>query len=116
MRAVYTVVKQGTYEFLMLKSLREMDLKNAHAKQVAVYKAKLTARVSLSRGGSILASVSLARKKEKEVKMVTEALKWAKAALLRIENKTKKEVYHIGIADRKEEAERKKWVKEQEAL
>jgi hypothetical protein len=92
----------------MLGSLGEMDLQNAQAKQVAVHKAKLTARVSLSKGGSMLASVRLARKKEKEVKMVGEALKRAKAALSRAENKAKKEVYHLGVADRKDEIERKK--------
>jgi hypothetical protein len=104
------------YKFLMLGSLGEMDLKNARAKQVAVHKAKLTARMSLGKGGSMLASVALACKKEKEVKMVGEALKQAKAALSYTENKTKKEVYHLGVADRKDEIERKKWVKEQQAL
>lgn len=99
------MVKQGTYEFLMLRSLAEMDLKNAQAKQVAIYKAKLTARVSLLRGGSMLASVGLARKKEKEVKVVGEALKRAKAALLRVENKVKEEIYHLGVQDRKDERE-----------
>jgi len=58
------------------------------------------------------ASVSLARKKEKEVKMARAALKKAKAVLARAESKVKDEVYHQGVANRKEERERKKWVKE----
>jgi hypothetical protein len=85
-----------------------MDLKNAQAKQVTVYKAKLTACVSLSKGGLMLASIRLICKKEKEVKIVGEALKQAKAALLHVENKAKKDVYHLGISDRKDEIERKK--------
>jgi hypothetical protein len=64
----------------------------------------------------MLASVALTHKKEKEVKIVGEALKQAKAALSHVENKTKKEVYHLSVADRKDEIERKKWVKEQQAL
>jgi hypothetical protein len=109
---VYNVVRKGTYEYLMLGSLGEMDLKNSRAKQVDVHKAKLIARVSLSKGGSILASIGLARKKDKEVKLYREALKKARLALTRVENKAKDELYHLGVADRKEERERKKWVKE----
>jgi hypothetical protein len=53
----------------MLGSLGQMDLQNAAKKQIDIQRAKLTARVSLLRGGSMLELVDLARKKEKEVKM-----------------------------------------------
>jgi hypothetical protein len=56
----------------------------------------------------MLASVSLTRKKEKEVKMAGAALKKAKVVLARTESKVKDEVYHQGVTDRKEERERKK--------
>jgi co-chaperonin GroES (HSP10) len=79
---------------------------------VDIQKVKLTARVSLSKGGLILASVSLTHKKEKEVKIAGEALKKAKYTLARAESKVKDEVYYQGVANRKEERERKKWVKE----
>jgi hypothetical protein len=115
-RRRYDTLRKGTYEFLMLGSLGQMDLQNAAKKQVDIQKAKLTARVSLSKGGSMPASIGLARKKEKEVKMAGAALKKAKAVLARAESKVKDEVYHQGVADRKEERERKKWVKEQQVL
>lgn len=67
----------------MLGSLGEQDLRNARAKQVAVHKAKLTARISFQKGESILASVGLVRKKEKEVKLMGQALKKAQTALTR---------------------------------
>ena len=100
----------------MLGSLGEMDLKNARAKQVAIHKKKLNSRVSLQKGGSLLASVGLARKKDKEVKVAKEALKKAKTAVTRAENKAKDDLYKLGVIDRREERERKKWVKEQQAL
>jgi hypothetical protein len=93
-RRRYTTLREGTYEFLILRSLGQMDLQNAAKKQVDIQKAKLTARVSLSKGDSMLASVGLAHKKEKEVKMAGEALKKAKYALARAEKKVKDEVYH----------------------
>jgi hypothetical protein len=80
-RARYEIAKTGTYEFLMLGSLAEMDLHNHKAKQVAVHKAKLNARASLSNGGSMLASEALVRKRVKEVKAQEEALKKATKAL-----------------------------------
>jgi hypothetical protein len=100
----------------MLGSLGEMDLKNARAKQVAIHKKKLNSYVSLQKGGSLLALVGLAWKKDKEVKVAEEALKKAKTVVTRAENKAKDDLYKLGVIDRKEERERKKWVKEQQAL
>jgi hypothetical protein len=50
--------------------------------------------MSLSKGGLILASIRLTRKKEKEVKMARVALKKVKVILARIESKVKDEVYY----------------------
>jgi hypothetical protein len=50
--------------------------------------------VSLSKGGSILASIGLTYKKEKEVKIAGEALKKAKYTLARTESKVKDKVYY----------------------
>ena len=46
----------------MLRSLTEMDLKNARAGQLATYKAKLNSRISLQKGGSLLALEGLVQK------------------------------------------------------
>jgi hypothetical protein len=115
-RAQYKVAKEGTYEFLMLGSLAEMDLQNVKAKQVAIHKAKLNSQVSLSKGGSILASVALEQKRVKEIKTVEGGLKRAKLALSQAESRAKDEVHKLGVLDRKEGRERKKWVKQQQAL
>lgn len=100
----------------MLGSLGEMDLKNARAKQVAIHKKKLNSHVSLQNGGSLLALVGLAQKKDKEVKVAKEALKKAKTAVTHAENKAKDDLYKLGVIGRREEREQKKWVKEQQAL
>ena len=94
----------------MLGSLAEMDLKLAKAKQVEGHKVKLNARASLQKGGLILASVALERVKKKEVNTITLALRRAKAAVTRAENKAKEDLKKLGISDRKEERERKKWL------
>lgn len=92
----------------MLRSLREIDFKNVCTKQVAIYKKKLNSCVSLQKRGSLLASVSLAQKKDKEVKVAEEALKKAKTVVTRTENKAKDDLYKLGVIDRREERERKK--------
>jgi len=112
-RARYEIAKEGTYEFLMLGSLAERDLENYKAKQVAVHKAKLNSRVSISHGGTMLASEALTIKKDKEVKVQEEALKRATSALAKAQKIAKDILYRQGVNDREEERLRKKWVKEQ---
>jgi len=65
----------------MLGGLAEWDLEITRQKQVAFHKAKLSARASILKGGTILASEALEIKKEKEIKLQLETLKKAKAAL-----------------------------------
>jgi hypothetical protein len=114
-RAKYTTTKDGIYEFLVLGSLAEMDLQNAKAKQVEVYKKKLSARASLLKGGLILALVALKKVKQKKLLEAKRGLKKAKAVLTRAENKAKEELKKLGVIDRKAERERKKWIRQHQA-
>ena len=72
-----------------------------------IHKKKLNSQVSLQKGGSLLALVGLAWKKDKEVKVAKEALKKAKTTVTRAENKAKDDLYKLGVIDRREEMERK---------
>ncbi len=115
-RARYKTTKAGTYEFLMLGGLAERDLEIARQKQVAFHKAKLSARASISKGGTMLASEALKIKKEKEIKLQLETLKKAKAALAKAEREEREVRYRQGVEDRAEERKRKKWLKEMRVL
>jgi hypothetical protein len=57
------------YKFLMLSGLAKRDLEIARQKQVAFYKAKLSAKASILKGGTMLALKALKIKKEKEIKL-----------------------------------------------
>jgi hypothetical protein len=61
------MAKEGTYEFLMLRSFSKMELQRLQTKQVAIYKSKLNSRVSLQKGSLLFALIALERKKTKEV-------------------------------------------------
>jgi hypothetical protein len=61
----------------MQGSLHKMEIKQVCAGQIATYKAKLNARLSFQKGGSILASDALAQKKVKARKAAEEKLKKA---------------------------------------
>jgi hypothetical protein len=67
-RRKYETTRDSTQEFLMGGSFHEMEVTQARADQIATHKAKLNARLSLSKGGSILASDALVKTKEKKRK------------------------------------------------
>ena len=50
------------------------------------------------------------------MKAAEEALKKARTAVTRVENKAREDLRILGVQDRREERERKAWVKEQQAL
>lgn len=112
-RKRYIIAKQGADEFLMRASLDHAQIQAARKAQVVFHKKKLTSRVSLQNGGSLLASVALEKVKKKEVEIRDAALKTAKAQLAKEERRIRDELLHKGVSDRKAERERKKWLKEQ---
>ena len=91
--ARYKTAKAGTYKFLMLSRLAKRDLEIARQKQVAFYKAKLSARANILKGGIMLALEALKIKKEKEIKLQLETLKKAKAALVKAKREEREVQY-----------------------
>jgi hypothetical protein len=110
------VIRDGTDEFLMRGSLHEMEIAQAHAGQVATHKAKLNARQSLGRGGSILAIEALHKIKVKTRKDAEEKLRKANAKITRIENKAKEDLRVLGVAARKAEKERRLFIIEHQGI
>jgi hypothetical protein len=96
------------YKFLILRSLREIELQKAKKNQVTIYKSKLSARVSLQKGGFILVSVVLAKKKEKEVLAQGIVLKTTRDILKATKYKETKELKVLGITNQKAKQEQKK--------
>ena len=109
-RKRYTITIDATKDYLMLGSLHEMDMRNARAIQVANHKAKLNARLSFQKGGSILASDALAQKKVKARKAAKEKLKKAQTAVTHAENKAKEDLRVKGVTARKAEKDRVKTI------
>ena len=81
------------YKFLILSGLAKRDFKIAKQKQVAFYKAKLSAKANILKGGIMLALEALKIKKEKEIKLQLETLKKAKAALAKAEREEREVRY-----------------------
>jgi hypothetical protein len=100
----------------MQGSLHEMEVKQAHVGQIATHKAKLNARLSLQKGGSILALDALDQKKVKLRKVAEEKLKKAQIAITRMENKAKEELRIKGVATRKVEKDRLRTIQQHQAL
>jgi hypothetical protein len=98
--------------FLMRGSINEMEILQARAGQVEAHKKRLSARKSLSKGGSLLASVALTTMAEKRKKEADEVLRKANLALIRAQNKQKEELRQLGVADRRQEQERKKYIQQ----
>jgi hypothetical protein len=96
------------YEFLILGSLGEIELQKAKKNQVAIYKSKLSARVSLQIGGSMLVLVVFAKKKEKEILVWGIALKTIRDIFKAAKRKKTKELKVLGVVDRKAKREQKK--------
>jgi hypothetical protein len=81
----------------MKGSLHELEVKNARASQIAIYKAKLNARFSLQKNSSILAIDTLDKMKTIKRKASEDAIKKAKKAITIYENKAQTELYKQGV-------------------
>jgi hypothetical protein len=115
-RAKYDLAHETTNMFLMRGSINEMEILQARAGQVEAHKKRLSARKSLAKGGSLLASVALTTMAEKRRKEADEVLRKANLALIRAQNKQKEELRQLGVADRRQEQERKKYIQQHQAL
>ena len=92
LRKRYTTTITAMKDHLMRGSLHEMEIKQARVGQIATHKAKLNARLSFQKGGSILDLDALAQKKVKARKAAEEKLKMAQTAVTRAENKVKEDL------------------------
>jgi hypothetical protein len=115
-RRKYETARDGTQEFLMRGSLHEMEVTQARAGQIATHKAKLSARLSLSKGGSILASDALVKTKEKRRKSAEDLVKKAKRRITTTENKAKEALRVRGVAARREEKARLQFIVDSQVL
>ncbi|KAL5331231.1 hypothetical protein ACEPPN_000760 [Leptodophora sp. 'Broadleaf-Isolate-01'] len=115
-RANFQWTRQANDQALYRASLEEAEVLQARVTQVEVHKKKLTSRVSLQKGGSLLASVALQKTQAKEIEMREKAYKSACGKLRAEINKIKRERYDEGVLDRKAEKVRRKEVLIQEAL
>ena len=102
-RHKYQVVYKTIDEFLMWGSLHEMEVKNARQGQINTHKAKLEARLSLSKGGSLLALDSIEKKKQLKRKAADDAIRKAKTKIRRYNSKAKSELHKRGIQARRDE-------------
>jgi hypothetical protein len=82
-RAKYDLAHESISIFLMRGSLNKMEVLQARASQVKVYKKRLSARKSLAKGGSLLASDALILMAEKRRKEADEVLRKANLTLTR---------------------------------
>ncbi|KAG4430029.1 hypothetical protein IFR05_014489 [Cadophora sp. M221] len=115
-RANFQRTRQANDQALYRASLEEAEVLQARATQVEVHKKKLTSRVSLQKGGSLLASVALRKAQAKEIEMRERAYKSACGKLRAEINKIKRERYDEGVLNRRAEKVRRKEVLAQEAL
>jgi predicted KAP-like P-loop ATPase len=102
----YKIVKDTTKEFLMQGILHENEIKRSRESAVAKHKSKLFARMSIQKGGSILASDALAQKKAKIRKAAEENVRKAQAAINKAESKARRDLNDQGKADRRAEKAR----------
>jgi hypothetical protein len=93
----YAVIHKQTNAFLIRESLYKIEIGQAYAGQVIIYKRKLDARRSLQKRGSILASTALAKSKKKRRDAVESVLIKAQKAIVFVENKARRELYERGV-------------------
>jgi hypothetical protein len=115
-RARYTTIIEFTQAKLARGSLYEMEIAQARASQTEAHKRRLTARKSLSKGGSILASDAFQKIKDKRRKEADDKLRKAKRAITLVENRAKNELHTRGVIARKEEKARLVYIKERQLL
>ena len=115
-RAKYDLAHESTSIFLMRGSLSEMEVLQARTSQVEAHKKRLSARKSLAKGGSLLASDALISMAEKRRKEADKVLRKANLALTRAQNKQKEALRIKGVTDRRKEQERKRQIQQYQAL
>jgi hypothetical protein len=115
-RKRYKIIRDSTEEFLMRGSLHEMEIAQACAGQIAIYKAMLNARQSLGKGGSILAIEALDKIKVRTRKNTEEKLRKARAKITRAENKAKEDLRVLGVAARKAEKGRLRFIAQYQGI
>jgi hypothetical protein len=93
-----------------------MEVKNARQSQIDTYKAKLEARLSLSKGGSLLALDSLEKKKQLKRKAADDAIRKARTKIRRYESKAKSELHKRGVQARKDEKARLQFISSNQIL
>ena len=81
----------------MRGSLYAQQLLNAVNAQVELYKSKLDARISLGKGGNILAIDGLKKKKMLKRKAANTAITKQKIKIRKYENKAKRLCYKAGV-------------------
>jgi hypothetical protein len=100
----------------MRGSLYAQEILNAHRGQIEVHKSKLNARISLSKGGSMLAINALKKKKMLKRRATNNAIKKQKTKIQKYENKAKRELYKAGIKARREEKARLKFLSDNQGI
>jgi hypothetical protein len=90
----------------MRGSLYKLEVKNARASQIAIYKAKLNAQFSLQKNSLILEIDALDKMKTIKRKASEDAIKKAKKAITIYKNKARTKLYKQGVDARKVERAR----------
>jgi hypothetical protein len=115
-RRKYQVVQKSTDKWLMQGSLSAQELLNARKAQVDLHKSKLNARMSLSKGGNMLAIDGLEKKKMLKRKYADDAVKKQKTKIRQYENKAKRELYKAGVKARREEKARLRFLSNNQGI
>jgi hypothetical protein len=100
----------------MRGSLYAQEVLNAHRGQKEVYKSKLDARISLSKGGNILAIDALEKKKTLKRKAADNTVKKQKTKIRKYKNKAKREVHKAEVKARREEKARFKFLSDNQGI
>ena len=87
----------------MRACLHEMEVNNARQAQIEVYKAKLNARLSLQKGGNLIALDALNKVKLAKRNAAEKAVRKARRKIILFENKARNELYKRGVQARKDE-------------
>ena len=115
-RRKYNVVRETTDSFLMRGSLHEMEIINSRQSQIEIHKAKLNARLSLQKGGSLLGIDGLNKKMKVKREAAEDAVRKAKRRIVQHENKAKSKLHQRGIQARKDEKARLQFISSNRVL
>ena len=115
-RRKYKVIRKSTDEWLIRGSLSAQELLNARKAQVDLHKSKLDVRMSLSKGGNMLAINGLEKKKMLKRKYADDVVKKQKTKIRRYKNKAKRELYKAEVKARREEKARLKFLSNNQGI